>query len=64
MNSFEFRKRWKYFSESPAIVSLNASIYLAFSDTPHPDITSIKRKQAKVLITSVLKTEKMKGGRA
>ena len=64
MNSFDFRKRWKYFGKSPPIVSLKASIYLAFSDTPQPDITSSKKKQAKVMITSVFKTEEMKGGLA
>ena len=64
MNLFDFRKRWKYFGETPAIVSLKASIYLAFPDSPQPDITSFKKKQDKAMITSVFKTEAMKGGRA
>ena len=64
MNSFDFCKRWKYFGESPAMVSLDANIYRAFPNTLQPDMTSSKNKQVKVVITSVLKTEKMKGGRA
>jgi hypothetical protein len=64
MNSFDFFKRWKYFGESPAMVSLDANIYPAFPSTPQPDMTSSKNKQVKVVITSLLKTEKMKGGRA
>ena len=64
MNSFDFCKRWKYFGESPAIVSFKASIYLAFLDTRQSDITSSKKKRANVIITSVFKTEEMKGGRA
>jgi hypothetical protein len=64
MNSFDFRKRWKYFGESPAIVSLKAKTYPAFFDTSQPDIISSKKKQAKVMIISVIKTDEMKGGRA
>ena len=64
MNSFDFCKRWKYFGESPAVVILDTSIYPAFPTSPQPDITSSKNKQAKVMITSIVKTEKMKGGRA
>ena len=64
MNWFNFRKRWKYLSRSAAIVSLKANIDLAFPDILQPDMTSSKKKQAKVMIPSLLKTEKMKGGRA
>jgi hypothetical protein len=64
MNLFDFCKRWKYFDKSPVIVPLNASICLPFPDISQPDMTSSKNKQVKVVITSVLKTEKMKGGRA
>jgi hypothetical protein len=64
MNSFNFRKRWKYFGESLATVSLEQSIDLVFLDTLQPDLTSPKTKQAKTMITSALKTEERKGGRA
>ena len=60
MNSFYFCKRWKYFGKSPAVASLKASIYLAFPACLQPDITSSKNKQAKAMITSVLKTIEMK----
>ena len=48
MKSFNFRKRWKYISNSPAIVSFEQSIYRVFFDTPdsilqHPKQS--KRKQ-------------------
>jgi hypothetical protein len=61
MNSFNFRKRWKYFGESPAIVSLKPSSYNVLHDTPNPDLTSPLKKQAKAVITSGLKTKKTKG---
>jgi hypothetical protein len=64
MNSFNFRKRWKYFGEPPAAVPLAQSIYRGFRDTSEHDLTSPKAKQAKAMITSALKTEEMKGGRA
>ena len=64
MKSFSFHKRWKYFGESPAIVSFKASRYNVVPETPHPDPSSPQNKQAKAMITSILKTKTMKGGRA
>lgn len=64
MNSFNFHKRWKYFGEPPAAVALAQSIYRVFRDTSEYDLTSPKAKQTKTMITSALKTEEMKGGRA
>jgi hypothetical protein len=58
MNSFNFRKRWKYFSEPPAIVSLKPSSYNVLHGTPNPDFTSAQTKHAKAVITSGLKTKK------
>jgi hypothetical protein len=64
MKSFNFRKRWKYFGKSPAIVSSEKSLSRVFLDTPDPILLHPKMKQAKPMITSELKTKKMKGGRA
>jgi hypothetical protein len=64
MNSFNFHKRWKYFGEPPTAVSLAQSSYRVFRDTSEHDLTSPEMKQTKAMITSALKTEEMKGGRA
>jgi hypothetical protein len=58
MNWFNFRKRWKYFVKSPAIVSLKASSDHFLPDTSNPDLTSPQKKQVKAVITSGLKTPK------
>jgi hypothetical protein len=63
MKSFNFRKRWKYFGKSPAIVSFEQSIYRVFLDSPDPIRLHPKMKPAKSMITYVLKTETMKGER-
>jgi hypothetical protein len=62
MNSFNFRKRWKYFGQSPAIVSLKPSCYPFLPDNPNPDLPLPQKEQAKAVITSGLNTQKMKGG--
>jgi hypothetical protein len=64
MNSFNFHKKWKYFGEPPAAVFLAQRIYRVFRDTSQHDLTSPKTKQTKTMLTSALKTEEMKGGRA
>jgi len=47
MKSFDFRKRWKYFNKSPAIVSFEKSIYRVFLDTPNPILLHPKRSKRK-----------------
>jgi hypothetical protein len=47
MKSFNFRKRWKYFNKSPAIVSFEQSIYLVFLDIPDPIRLHPKRSKQK-----------------
>ena len=64
MKSFKFRKRWKYFVKSPAAVSSIISLYHAFPDPPDPIPLDPDINQAKTIMTSALKTKKMKGGRA
>jgi hypothetical protein len=58
MNSFSFRKRWKYFVKFPAIVSLKPSSYHFLPDAPNPDPNVPQKKQVKAVITSGLKTTK------
>jgi hypothetical protein len=45
MKSLNFRKRWKYFSKSPAIVSFEQNIYRVFLDTPDPILLHPKRSK-------------------
>jgi hypothetical protein len=63
MNSFSFPKRWKYFGESPAVVSLKPICYPFLADNLNTDLTSPQKEQAKAMITSILKTKTVKGGR-
>jgi hypothetical protein len=64
MKSINFRKKWKYFGKSPTIVSSEKSLCRVFLDASEPIRLHPKMKQTKAMITSVLKTKKMKGGRA
>jgi hypothetical protein len=64
MKSFNFRKRWKYFVKSPAVVSSEISLYRIFLDSLDPNQLHPEINQAKTIMTSALKTKKMKGGRA
>jgi hypothetical protein len=47
MKSFNFLKRWKYFSKSPAIVSFEQRIYRVCLDTPDPILLHSKRSKRK-----------------
>jgi hypothetical protein len=58
MNSFNFRKRWKYFGQSRAIVSLIPSCYPFLPDNPNPDLSLPQKEQAKAVIASALNTKK------
>ena len=56
MKSFNFRKRWKYFGKSPAIVSSEKSLYRVFLDTPDLIRLHPKMKHTKPMIISAIKT--------
>ena len=65
MISINFRKGWKYFENSPAIVSSQKRLSGAFPDAPGPIRLHPEMKQTKALIISALKLEfisNMKGG--
>ena len=62
MKSFISRKRWKYLVKSRAVVSSEISLYCIFLDSLHPSRFHPEIKQAIDMITSALKTKKMKGG--
>ena len=64
MKSFISHKRWKYLVKSPAVVSSEISLYRVFLDSPQPSRFHPEIKQAIAMITSALKTKKMKGGHA
>jgi hypothetical protein len=64
MKSLNFHKRWKYFVKSPAAVSSAISLYHVFLGFPDPSQLHPEINQAKSMMTSALKTKKMKGGRA
>jgi hypothetical protein len=64
MKSFNFPKRWKYFVKSPAVVSSEIDLHHVFLDALDPSHLHPEINQDKTIMTSALKTKKMKGGRA
>jgi len=63
MYSFNFPRRWKYFGEPPAAISLQPGIYRLFRDTLQHKFASSATRQAKAMIPFVFKPAKVKGGR-
>ena len=61
MKSFNFHKRWKYFVKSPAAVSSAIRFYHVFFESPDPGPLHPEINQSKTIMTSALKTKKMKG---
>ena len=61
MNSFNFPKQGKYFSEPSATFSLEPGIYRVACDTPQHKLTTPATKQANAIIPFASKPEKMKG---
>jgi hypothetical protein len=63
MDLFNFPKRWKYFGEPPAAVSLEQDIYHVLRDSLQDKLASSATRHAKAMIPFALKPANMKGGR-